>query len=826
MRIASVTVDVAARALDHAFDYAVPSQLADVEVGCAVTVELGSRPVVGFVTALRDEGGAGDAGGGADGGREGDGGSGGNEGRAGDSGRGLKSLLGVLSEPYFDEVASRLMMWIAHEYVCPLSDALRLFTPPGGSPKMKRKDGAWTLVHPGVGAVDDRWVSLVAGSEGFAPAKNATRQRAVIDALAAGPVRVAELALEVGGLNATLKALEKKGVVTVEHRRRIRDARPAPAPDTPGLVLTDGQRNALGAIRAARIGGGGVVVCDGVTGSGKTEVYLRAIADVLAEGHGAIVLVPEISLTPQTVGRFRARFGDDVAVLHSRLSAGERFDQWDLVRTGAAHVVVGTRSALFAPLVDVGLIVIDEEHDDSYKQDSSPRYAAREVAERLASLRGAVLVLGSATPAITTLAACGAGGTLGAEGGPGDADSPVESPDLSAARPQHNAAPLQHNGPTVTQSPRASSLPWTHVSLPERATKSALPPVEVVDMAAEFKGGSRSMFSGALTTALAECLERGEKAVLMLNRRGFASFLLCRECGFVPECPNCAVSLTCHERGMRLSCHHCDHSEEVPARCPKCGSPYLRKFGTGTERVEDELRALIGEEAPIVRMDADTVRVAGKNAHEKLLGQFAAAESGVLLGTQMIAKGLDFADVTLVGVINADTTLKLPDYRAAERTWQLLEQVSGRAGRAERLGRVIAQTYMPTHPAILAAATHDRAGFVAGELEEREELGYPPFTRLANVLVWGARERDVKDEAVRLALALDSAVSSAGLDWALLGPSPCLISRLRGQYRWHILVKAAPHDDIGALLAPVLAARRPRPADVRVAADVDPADLF
>ena len=769
MRIASVIVDVSSRALDRSFDYLVPEALGGVEVGCAVSVEFGSRPAVGWVVGLRDE-------------------SAEELSERGLSPEKMKALLGVLSEPFFDEVSSELVFWISREYLCPLSDALHLFTPPGGSPKMKRVEGSWQLVCPGVGPVDDRWVSLTEEGASYVPAKGAVKQRAVIEALSQGGMRAAELSLELGPVNAQLASLEEKGVVAIERRRRIRSsARPAPEPSAPP-ELTSGQAAALAAIEErlrapAGSPGGRVVVLDGVTGSGKTEVYLRAIEEVLGRGQGAIVLVPEIALTPQTVGRFRARFGEAVAVLHSRLSAGERFDQWDLVRTGGARVVVGTRSALFAPLHDVGLVVIDEEHEDSYKQESSPRYSAREVALRMCELRGATLVLGSATPSVSTLSSCEDGVPSGGT--------------------------------------------WRHVVLSERPNGRRLPEVEVVDMAREFSGGSRSMFSRDLSSALLETLSRGEKAVLMLNRRGFASFLLCRECGYVPSCPNCAVSLTYHEHGSRLVCHHCGHEEAVPPRCPKCASPYLRKFGTGTERVESELRQVVGEGVPIVRMDADTVKGRGKGAHEQLLSEFASREGGaILLGTQMIAKGLDFPDVTLVGVINADTTLKLPDFRASERTYQLLEQVSGRAGRAGKPGRVIAQTYMPKHPAVVAAASHDRKLFLDEELPQREALGYPPFTRLANVLVWGEREEDVKQEAVKLALAIDSALESRGLSWTLLGPSPCLLERLRGFCRWHILLKAGRGADVSAVLGPVLLARRPHAADVRVAVDVDPVNLF
>ena len=769
MRIASVIVDVSARAVDRAFDYSVPDELADgIKVGCAVSVEFGARPVVGYVIALR-------------------------EGEPNPNFK-TKPLLGVLSEPYFDEASAELAQWIAHEYLCPLSEALKLMTPPGASPKMKRIDDSWQLVFPGVGPVDDRWVFLTDEAAEFEPRPQATKQIALLEALSCGGMRMAELSLELGSVSSVVSALEKRGVVRVEHRRRMRGTTDGmQASDARLAVLTAGQQDALLAIGEAAARSRGrmlnentdavdeVVVVDGITGSGKTEVYLRAIAQVLALGRGAIVLVPEIALTPQTVGRFRARFGDDVAVLHSRMAAGERFDQWDMVREGAVHVVVGTRSALFAPLHDVGLIIIDEEHDSSYKQDSSPRYSARDVALQLARLRGAALVLGSATPSITTLARC----------------VPNKASELK---------------------------PWTAVRLTERPGAAQLPSVRVVDMGREFKGGSRSMFSSELVSALLEVYEANEKAVLLLNKRGFASFMLCRECGFVPECPSCSVSLTYHERGNMLVCHHCDHSEPAPARCPKCGSPYLRKFGAGTQRVEDELRAILPADCEIVRMDADTTKA--KGAHEALLSKFASTPHAVLLGTQMIAKGLDFADVTLVGVINADTTLKLPDYMAAERTYQLLEQVSGRAGRADKPGRVIVQTYCPDHPAIVAAASHNRDLILGEELNIRAELGYPPYRRLANVLIWGKNERDVRACATELALAINSAVISQNVDCSVLGPAPCILSKLKGDYRWHILLKAPLNTAFADILSGIMAKHAGKRDGVKITVDVDPCNLL
>ena len=477
-----------------------------------------------------------------------------------------------------------------------------------------------------------------------------------------------------------------------------------------------------------------------------------------------------MSLTPQTVGRFRARFGDDVAVLHSRLAAGERYDQWDLVRSGAAHIVVGARSALFAPFTDLALIVIDEEHESSYKQGSSPRYHARDVAAEMAKRTGATLVLGSASPSMETLARCESG-------------------------------------------------EWIRIALPDRVTGRPLPPVTLVDMAAEFADGHRSMFSRPLTTELQGVAERGEKAVLFLNRRGYASFLLCRECGYVPECDSCSTSLTYHEVGARLVCHHCGATRPVPPVCPRCGSPYLRQFGAGTQRVESELSSLLPD-LPVVRMDADTTK--GKGGHERALAQFEALDSGILLGTQMIAKGLDYPEVTLVGVINADTTLHLPDFRAGERTYQLLEQVSGRAGRGERQGKVVVQTYWPDNPAIQAAALHKPSVFYQEEEQLRVALRYPPYGRLANVIFWSGDKAAVSARANTWARALAEELPDG---WSILGPSPAPISRLKGVWRWHLLVKAP----VSARLAPVLSAvQRGLPANRTVshAIDIDPVDLL
>ena len=808
MKIASVILDIPTQALDAPYIYRVPEQVEDGDypicVGCAVVVPLGGRQAVGFVVELR-ECAPDELPGGLDPAK-------------------LKYVKRAVSQSYFDEEGAACAQWLSQRYIAPLSACVRLFTPPGGVPRMVRAAGGyWRLEQPSVGEVDDRWVTLGPAAADFEPRKNAVKQAKIIEALKGGDLRAAELTIEFGNVSSTLKSLAEKDVVRIEHRRRMRGipsdgvasqpsfARPGgflvpdetqEAQDGGGVVqqttvyyaegfmpsvkpqLTEGQARAVQAIRdACESRDGRVVLVDGVTGSGKTEVYLQAIEATLAQGRTACVLVPEISLTPQTVARFRGRFGPTVAVMHSRMSAGERYDQWDFVRSGAARVVVGARSALFTPLRNLGLIVIDEEHEGSYKQDSAPRYHARDVALWMARRSGAALVLGSATPSIQTLHAC------------------------------------------------ATDPSFTQVLLPERVNGRPMPAVTVIDMAREFGSGSRSMFSRELSNALHRELSAGHKAVLLLNQRGFAKFLLCRDCGFVPSCPSCSTSLTYHERGNALVCHHCGFRVSAPATCPECGSPYLKRFGAGTQRVEDDLRTLVdgfsdidGRSVPIIRMDADTT--SRKGAHQQLLEEFASAQAAVLLGTQMIAKGLDFDDVTLVGVINADTQLHLPDYRAAERTFDLIMQVAGRAGRAELEGRVMVQTYEASNVAIRAAATYDRKLFLCDELPKRKALGYPPYVNLANILIWGAEEEDVARVANELHEQVVKHVRDyAGGSWTVLAATPCVIGKLRNAFRWHILVKAPLGADVSSVLVPLFRSRKPNP-DVNVAVDVDPQSLL
>lgn len=774
MKLASVILDIPTQALDAPYTYLLPEEggtlfpesAADnafaVQVGCAVLVPFGHRQAVGFVVSLF-EAQAGDP-------------------RLADMDPAkLKRIICAVSHPYFNEVGAHCARFLADRYIAPFSSCIRLFMPPGGVPRMERIDGRWQLTQPLVRQVDERWVRLTPAAASFTPRKGAVKQEQIIAALTQGDLRVSELRAEYGSVSQSLKALEAKGVIALESRRRVRgveagsaafEARVRPRPE-----LTSDQRRAVDAIAdAAAACNGRVVLVDGVTGSGKTEVYLHAIEQALAAGKGAIVLVPEISLTPQTLARFRGRFGDTVAALHSRMSQGERYDQWDLIRTGRARVVVGARSALFAPMDDVGIIIIDEEHESSYKQDQAPRYVTRDVAEWLAREQDAVLVLGSATPSIEALHRC------------------------------------------------ATDPRWRRVALPTRANGKPLPAIQVVDMAREFGGGNRSMFSRALQQALFGTVDKEEKAVLMLNQRGFAQFLLCRDCGFVPSCESCSTSLTYHERAARLICHHCGAEHPVPAVCPECGSPYLKRFGAGTQRVESELVALLADRTcDVVRMDADTT--ARKGAHQRLLERFAAPGASVLLGTQMIAKGLDFDEVTLVGVINADTMLKLPDFRSSERTFDLIEQVAGRSGRADLPGRVIVQTYSARDVAVSSAARYDRDRFLDSELELRRGLGYPPFVRLANVLVWGKDEGRVDAVARQVFDDLSALVPADEPGWLVLPPTPCVLERLKGSWRRHVVVKAPAQADVSGCFAAYFRGRKSEPG-VRVSIDVDPVDLL
>jgi primosomal protein N' (replication factor Y) len=582
-------------------------------------------------------------------------------------------------------------------------------------------------------------------------------------------------------------------------------------PRRPPPVLTpeqDGVYRAIEEALEASAGGasagsahGAAFLLHGVTGSGKTEIYLRAIQAALSAGRGAIILVPEISLTPQTIRRLATRFPGKVNVLHSGLSLGERYDTWRRIRAGQFPVVIGSRSALFAPMPNLGLIVLDEEHAEAYKQEKTPLYHAREVALKLAELSGAAVILGSATPDLVSFYRAQQGRYR-----------LLELPRrILGHRPYLEAQRIQYRLPDRGCLKRFGAGY-------EEVCYLDLPPVRVVDLRAELRAGNRSIFSRLLQREMAQVLNAGEQVILFLNRRGAATFVLCRDCGHVLKCRLCDVPLTYHhpQEGEEalLLCHHCSRREPVPSNCPQCRSSRIRYFGLGTQRVETAVQEMFPG-ARVLRWDLDTTQ--HKGAHELFLKQFVDGEAQVLVGTQMIAKGLDLPLVTLVGVISADTALHFPDYHAGERTFQLLEQVAGRAGRSPLGGQVIIQTYNPEHYSIQAAARHDYEYFYEKELAFRRQQGYPPFRRLARLVYLHRSAQQCQAEAGRMAGLLRHTAARLGLpEIELVGPAPCFLGRLRGYYRWQLLVRA---PDPTLLLRHVT-----YPPGWRI--DVDPANLL
>lgn len=580
---------------------------------------------------------------------------------------------------------------------------------------------------------------------------------------------------QVPGARAAVLRLRKRGVVNVSSVENLRRVTPDSSPDasTPLPLLTPAQQHAFQQIQVQLAAPDGVpILLHGVTGSGKTEVYMRGIATALQHHKTALVLVPEISLTAQATDRFAARFGSDIAVLHSGLSAGERFDEWRRLLRGEARIAIGARSAVFAPLINLGLIIVDEEHDTSYKQEATPHYNGRDVAIVRAQQQGAVVVLGSATPALETF---------------------------------HHA----RNGK------------YLHLSMPQRIAEKPLPKVIIVDQRGHAALNER-VVSTPLRHALSKCLQRREQSLILINRRGFSAYLQCRECGHVPECAQCSVSLTYHRQGRRLHCHYCDFTEDAPTACLVCNGAVLHYYGIGTQQVEDVLAELFPE-ARLARMDRDTTR--GKSAHERILRAFGKGEVDILIGTQMIAKGHDYPNVTLVGVVSADGTLSIPDFRAPERLFQLLTQVAGRAGRGNSLGEVLIQTSRQEHESIYFAREHDYIGFYQKVIQDRQGLLYPPYTRLAKVLLDGPSDEQVQGASKWFAEILSGNGSSSTQDLTILGPASAPVAKIQNRFRWHILLKSSSSRVLHESLEQALGASkadRQYTRNVRISVDIDP----
>ncbi len=681
------------------------------------------------------------------------------------------------AQPAFRADLLAVGRWMADYYVSPVGLVLRAALP-AAMARARRADPP--LRTQRVLRISQPLDSLMQRDALF---KRAPQQRALYELLESlgGQSTVAHLVERLGCTESVVQGLVKRGVAAVAQEPVDRDpflARAAPPPAA--VTLSDAQRRAIAALRSGAPGA--TFLLHGITGRGKTLVYIEFLRHVLNDrNQSAIVLVPEIALTPQTVDRFRAVFGDLVAVLHSGLSDGERYDAWRALQRGDKRIAIGARSAVFAPLANLGAIVVDEEHEATYKQGEAPRYHAREVAIVRAREAGAVVVLGSATPSLESWA-------------------------------------------------NAQSGKYTLLSLPARVGGGALPGVRIVDLRTETGQGApaavqalRRILSAPLEAALHERLARGEQSLLLLNRRGFANFVTCPD-GHVVTCPNCAISLTYHRTPERLICHYCQHAEALGTTCRECGAERMNQRGVGTQQVE----RLLNERFPsarVARMDVDTTT--GKWAHAEILDRVGSGAVDILLGTQMIAKGLDFPNVTLVGVIDADIGINLPDFRASERTFQLLSQVAGRAGRGPKGGEVFIQTRTPGHHAVVCAIEHDYLRFVGEELPARESPPYPPTLRLANVVISGLDELAVAACAQQAADWLSPRIATLGDAVTLVGPSPCPIERIKGRWRWHLVLKAERSRPMTQLMRAFLTRfELPAAHDMRVTFDRDPVALL
>jgi primosomal protein N' (replication factor Y) len=731
------------RAIHRELDYLVPEMLAPrIAVGSRVRVPFRDRSALATVLALLEHSDA----------------------------RGIRPVEAIVGEsPVLSAELLELAQWMSVYYCCPIETVIRSLLPQ----VVRKAEVSWKkqlFVEPS---------QKIEPAEIEALRKRAARQAELLEAVSKlkGPVPAAELLKKMSLDNQTLRALAKRGLIVLREQPVARD----PHGDeqfltTANLFLNAEQSAALQAVTEAMTSPEKArpILLHGVTGSGKTEIYLQAIRAALDRGRTAIVLVPEISLTPQTVERFKGRFAeksDMVAVLHSHLSEGERHDEWHKIHSGKASIVIGARSAVFAPLKQLGLIVVDEEHETTYKQEEAPRYHARDVAVVRAKIEKCVVLLGSATPSLESY---------------------------------YNATQGKYRLVTLTQ----------------RVDDKQMPQIQIVDLRQERrKEKAIPILSEKLRSAISNRLENREQTILFLNRRGFSTSLLCSECGEARNCPNCSVALTFHRNLARLNCHLCGHTAAVPKRCPACGKDALIYVGFGTEKVESAVSHIFPQ-AVVRRMDADSMT--RKEAYRETLRNFRAGKIDILVGTQMIAKGLHFPNVTLVGIINADLALHLPDFRAGERTFQLLTQVAGRAGRGEIRGEVLVQTYTPFSPSIQFARHHDFHGYFEQELEFRERCDFPPFKHAVLITLRSPHEGRAKLSAETLARRLKE---SLGSEFILGEAAPAPLEKLQGQFRFHILIRGTAIVRLSKLIRETLD-KLPFPEDVAVAVDIDPYQLL
>ncbi len=740
MSVARVAVDLG---LNKLFDYSIPQHLAShLEIGCLVSIPFGHSEKTGFVVGLADH----------------------------SEYRQLKPIHAIIGDKsLITPTVMKLASWMASYYCCPVETAVRSVLP---SVVRRKKVQHKEVLHV-------KLLQMPSGKELEKLGRRAPRQAEILRILEAGleqvPYTLAQLAEAAGTGVSTVRSLEKKGWVEVHSlvvRRRAH--RFSKLLKTEPHKLMDEQMQALKTIiESMSSDNPSVLLLHGVTGSGKTEVYLQAISHALSKGCGAIVLVPEISLTPQTVERFHSRFGDRIAVLHSHLSDGERHDEWHRIRDGEAVIVVGARSALFAPVHRLGLIVVDEEHETSYKQEEAPRYHARDVAVMRGQMERCTVVLGSATPSMESY--------------------------YNVLQKKYRRCTLSH-----------------------RVDHRHMPLVRIVDMRVEAeRAGKPHILSRELVEAIHDRIHRAEQTILFLNRRGYSSSLICPKCGYVAQCTDCSVSMTYHKQVSQLICHFCGAVQRVPERCPNpdCRDPAFKYTGMGTERIEEVIRKCFPK-ARVARMDSDTMT--RKEAYAETLGAFRAGQIDILVGTQMIAKGLHFPNVTLVGVVFADMSLHLPDFRAGERTFQLITQVAGRAGRGDVTGEVIVQTYTPFHPAIQAARRLDYDGFCDQDMAFRKELNYPPYSHLVCITLKGHITEKIEFAGQKLAEHL---TKQGGSYMQVASPVPSPIARIKGTYRYQLLMRS------GAVMRMIRTVRETMntfalPEGVTAVVDVDAVSLM
>jgi primosomal protein N' (replication factor Y) len=721
-----------------------PEQSVQAEVGARLVVPLGRNLVTGYVVSLHDE---------------------------------LPAELGevevkdahtlVDSEPVCNPEILRLARWVADYYACPLGEVIKAALPPGMTPKSRSSS---KFVKPKL----RRFVRLT--SNGTEQKLTEAQQRVLTTLAASGPTSLQSLLKAADVSASTITSLEKKTLLEIYDDAIRRD----PLAESFGVTdaehtLTTAQAAVLTQIEEQMNSGAySAFLLHGVTGSGKTEVYMQAMNKALSLGQSAMMLVPEIALTPVFSRRLRARFGDQVAIFHSSLQKGERFDEWTRVRNGEARVVIGTRSAVFAPVNNLGLIVVDEEHESSYRQQESPYYNARDVAIVRAQKESATVVLGSATPSLESF---------------------------------HNARKGKYH----------------FVALPERIGARPMAEAKIIDMRTVFaRHGKPRVFSDELLEGIRETRERGEQSIILLNRRGYSSFILCRSCGETIQCPNCDVTLTYHRSERVIVCHYCNHREAVPRACPSCGQKYIYYVGEGTEQLEEMLRLLFPA-LRVARIDRDTT--ARRKVFEQSLADFSAGRIDTLVGTQMLAKGHDFPNVTLVGVVSVDAGLALADFRSAERTFQLITQVAGRAGRGDRPGRVLIQTYHPYHYALRHACAQDYEGFYDEELRYRQNHSYPPFVALASLLVHGPDLGKVRNDSLELRKQLD--LVNQERKCRVLGPAPAPLSRLKGEHRFQLLIKSRSRKDLREIADTAMRAVAEKGINLRsINLEIDPVSIM